>query len=52
MNDIQIFQLLGLIYFSIGLGAIINFSAFKKVLEDFINNQGLLFLGGMLALVL
>jgi len=38
MTDIQIIQLLGLAYFSAGLGAIINPGLFKKAINDYMEN--------------
>jgi len=52
MTDIQIIQLLGLAYFSAGLGAIINPGLFKKAINDYMENLAAVYLSAFLVLTL
>lgn len=52
MSDAQIFQIISLIYISIGVGILINPAFYKKLYEDFFENSGVLYLGGVAALVI
>lgn len=51
MSDIQIFQVAGLIYFSVGLGMLFDMESFKKMYKDFAKNPSLMFITGMVAAV-
>jgi uncharacterized protein YjeT (DUF2065 family) len=51
MSDAQIFQVLSLVYIAVGIGILINPGFYKKMLEDFIENASVLYLGGITALV-
>lgn len=52
MTEVQIFQILGLIYFAAGLGMMINPEFFKKMLANLAENSLALYIGAMLALAL
>lgn len=52
MNDLQIFQLLGLLYFVIGLGMFFNPKFYKKRLSEYAKSDTSLFISGILALVI
>lgn len=52
MNDLQIFQLLGLLYFVIGLGMFFNPKFYKKRLNEYAKSDTSLFISGILALVI
>lgn len=51
MSDAQIFQLIGIVYLAVGVGILLNYSYYKKMLEDFVNNTSILYIGGIMALV-
>jgi uncharacterized protein YjeT (DUF2065 family) len=50
MSDGQIFRLFGLVYLVIGLGMFVNPEFYKKLYEDFAENRGVLYIGGLIAL--
>jgi len=51
MSDVQIVQLLGLIYLGLGLGFFLNPKALKKVLEGFTDSLALGYIGGIAAMI-
>ena len=51
MSDAQIFQAFSLVYISIGFGIVINGEFYKNMFEDFVGRPGVLYLGGVMALV-
>jgi hypothetical protein len=51
MSDAQIFQLMGIVYLAVGVGILLNYSHYKKMIEDFVNDTTALYLGGIMALV-
>ena len=50
MSDAQIFQIISLVYLSIGIGILINPGFYKKLFEDITENASALYLGGIMAL--
>jgi uncharacterized protein YjeT (DUF2065 family) len=52
MTDAQIFQILGIVYLTIGIGIIINLDFYKKLLTNFTENPPAIYLGGLVALVI
>jgi uncharacterized membrane protein len=50
MSDLQIYQVLGLIFFIVGLGGLLRKDVLKKVLEDYAGSYGLIYLSGILTL--
>ena len=52
MNDLQIFQLLGLLYFVIGLGMFLNPKFYKKMMNEYAKSDPVLFISGILALAI
>ncbi len=52
MSDIQIFQIISLVYLTIGIGILINPDFYKKLLESFIEDITALYFGGIMALVI
>ena len=52
MNDIQIFHLLGLLCFVIGLGMFFNPKFYKKLMNEYTKSGPALFVSGMLALAI
>jgi hypothetical protein len=52
MTDAQIFQLFGIAFFPAGLVWVINPKVFRDLIRDIINNRGLLFLSGLLAIMI
>jgi len=51
MSDAQLFQLFGLAYLSIGVGALLDIKNWQRVFEDFTKNRPLLLIGGVGSLV-
>lgn len=51
MSDAQIFQLIGIVYLAVGVGILLNYSHYKKMIEDFVNDTTALYFGGIMALV-
>ena len=51
MSDAQIFQIISLVYITVGIGILVNPEFYKKLFEDFIENTAVLYLGGITALV-
>jgi len=51
MSEVQIFQILGLVYFAAGLGMLINPEFFKKMLEKLTDCPLAIYLGAVLALI-
>ncbi|MHC4537346.1 MAG: hypothetical protein ACYS6K_25690 [Planctomycetota bacterium] len=52
MSDAQIFQIISLLYITVGIGILINPGFYKKLFEDFIENVAVLYLGGVMALTI
>jgi uncharacterized protein YjeT (DUF2065 family) len=52
MSDAQIFQIISLLYITVGIGILINPGFYKKLFEDFIENAAVLYLGGVMALTI
>jgi uncharacterized protein YjeT (DUF2065 family) len=52
MSDAQIFQIISIVYITIGIGIFINPGFYKKLFEDFIENAAVLYLGGVMALTI
>lgn len=52
MSDIQIFQVISLVYLTVGIGILINPDFYKKLYEDFIEDTTALYFGGIMALVI
>lgn len=50
MLEVQIFQVLGIIYLAVGLGMIINTKDYKKMISDFSENNSVKYISGVLAL--
>jgi uncharacterized protein YjeT (DUF2065 family) len=51
MSDARIFQIISIVYITIGIGIFINPGFYKKMFEDFIENAAVMYLGGVMALV-
>jgi len=51
MFDAQIFQILGLVYLSVGLGILINPGFYKKVIDSFTDNPLAIYFGGIMAVI-
>ncbi|MHC5059976.1 MAG: hypothetical protein ACYTFK_02680 [Planctomycetota bacterium] len=51
MSDAQIFQIISLVYLSVGIGILINPGFYKKLFEDFAESASALYLGGIMAIV-
>ena len=51
MTDVQIFQAFSLVYLAIGAGILINSDFYKKAFADFTDSGGVMYLGGVMALV-
>lgn len=51
MSDAQIFQLLGIVYFVVGIGILINRDYYLRVFEGFIENPAIMYMGGFMSLV-
>ena len=51
MNDAQIFQLIGIVYCSVGIGAIMNKNFYDDLFEGFRKNLSLTFINGVLAVI-
>ena len=51
MSDTQLFQLFGLAYLAIGVGALLDIKNWQRVFEDFTKNRPLLLIGGVGSLV-
>ncbi len=52
MSDIQIFQIISLVYLAVGIGIFINPDFYKNLLESFIEDITALYFGGIMALVI
>ena len=52
MSDAQIFQIVSIVYITIGIGIFINPGFYKKLFEDFIENTAVMYLGGIMALTI
>jgi uncharacterized protein YjeT (DUF2065 family) len=52
MSDNQIFQVIGLIVFTMGLGMLINPEYFRKILRDFSYSPSVTFLTGIFAIMI
>lgn len=50
MSDLQILQVVGLIFLLVGLSSLFNKGILKKILENYVENMGLLYLGALVAL--
>jgi len=51
-KSIYLAQLFGVVYLCVGLGALINPKYYKRILDDFLKSEALLYLGGAAALVI
>ena len=51
MSDVQIFQVAGLLYFSIGVGMLFDVDSFRKMYKAFAKDSPLMFITGFVALV-
>lgn len=51
MTDGQIFQLIGLIYFLVGLGLLLNPKYYKKAFKGFVKHKTMLFVSSLFALI-
>lgn len=51
MSDAQIFQIFSVVYVVVGIGMIVNPAFYRKMFSDFIENGGVLYMGGIMALV-
>lgn len=51
MTDAQIFQILGLILFVLGLSWVSNHGAYRRLVKDIAKSEGTLFLMGMFAVI-
>ena len=51
MTDAQIFQLLGIVYFVIGIGIVINRDYYLRMFDGFIENSAVMYLGGCMSLI-
>lgn len=51
MSDIQIFQVLGIMYVAVGVGMFLNRELYKKLFMDFVDNAAMMYFGGIMALV-
>ncbi len=52
MSDIQIFQVLWLVYFAFGVGIILDKQILKKMLEEYIGNTAITFVSALLAILM
>ncbi len=52
MTDAQIFQLCGIAFFPAGLVWVINPRVFREMVKDIINNRGVLFISGLMAITI
>ena len=52
MSDAQIFQIISIVYITIGIGIFINPGFYKKLFEDFTENTAVMYLGGVMALTI
>ena len=51
MSNAQIFQIFSVVYLAIGVGMLVNPAFYKKMFSDFVDNAGVLYMGGITALV-
>jgi len=51
MFDAQIFQLLGLVYLSVGLGILINPEFYKRMIDHLVDSPVAIFISGILAII-
>lgn len=51
MSEAQVFQVLGIAYTAIGIGAVADSKSFGRLVEGFAKERALLFVSGILALV-
>jgi len=52
MSDAQIFQIISIVYITIGIGIFVNPGFYKKLFEDFTENTAVMYLGGVMALTI
>ena len=52
MTDAQIFQILGITYFVVGAGMLVNPGFYKKLLTNFTENPPAIYMGGLVALLI
>jgi len=52
MTELQIFQLVGLIYLSIGLGVLINAKFYNKIFDDYVKNFTMIYFSGYVFLII
>ena len=48
MSDAHILQMLGLVYFALGLGVLINSKLYKRVLDEFMDNLPVIYTNGFI----
>lgn len=51
MTDVQIFQILAIVYTAVGLGMLINTEFYKKLYADFAENAMGMYFGGLMAII-
>lgn len=51
MTDTQVLQVLGLVYFSAGIGLLLSPKLSERMLKEYSESSALLFLSGILAIV-
>ena len=52
MSDTQIFQIISIVYITVGIGILVNPGFYKKLFDDFIENAAVMYLGGIMALAI
>ncbi len=52
MTDAQIFQIVGIMYLTVGLGILINPDFYKKMITSFMQSPPVIYLGGLTALLI
>lgn len=52
MTDAQIFQILGIIYLTVGIGIVANPDFYKKLITNFTENPPAIYLSGLIALTI
>jgi len=51
MSDFRIFQIFSVIYLAVGIGILFNPEYYRKMLADFADNGGVLYMGGIMSLI-
>ncbi len=52
MTDAQIFQILGIVYFAVGLGILISPRFYAKMMKDLLDNRPVIYLSGFITITL